>query len=127
MNPAGSGDTRVKQRLKTRDQFLDYAKRVTGRIELTAKHGIRPISESKSNDPHVKSGREGDIGLACLDDDLMFYRVGHHRIGAAIGLSIERIPCQCYFISSSVSQSTDLSELQQATIAKLEALQGNKA
>jgi hypothetical protein len=99
-------ENRGKCIIDSKATFLEYANRVQDMLSFSRENGIVPISQSRrlpSQRPDV------DIGFALLDDGIYFHRKGHHRLGCARALNIERIPCRCYLSSASklkrISQS----------------------
>ena len=86
-------------------------------LELVANKGIQPILGRANADPNIARRKEGDIGVAMLDNEVFFYRKGHHRLGAAMALGVEHVPCQCYFFSNADESISDLRELKNRTIS----------
>ena len=120
----------TKQRLNEPKTFIIYADRVKQFIDMTSKNGITPAAKNEYASVLGRSG-DVDIGFAILEGGIMFYRKGHHRIGCAIALGIERIPCQCYLVAEhAVNQlmkcggsGEKLADWKQCTIEYLERME----
>ncbi len=112
---------RAKIKIRNQHEFLQYAERVSNLLALASSQGIQPISSRADVDPSIAIGKEGDIGIAMIDNEVHFYRKGHHRLGAALALGIDRVPCQCYFLSNNDGRIADLSDLKNRTVSALKA------
>jgi len=90
-------ENRGKCIIDSKATFLEYASRVQDMLSFSRENGIVPISQSR---PLPSQRPDVDIGFALLDDGIYFYRKGHHRLGCARALGIERVPCKCYLFSA---------------------------
>jgi hypothetical protein len=88
-----SAELHKKSFLRTGEDLLGYRARVVRLLESVRKNGVVPAHRLQNLD------RDVDIGIALLEQGVVYYRRGRHRLAAAIALGITQVPCQCYFVS----------------------------
>ena len=84
---------RIKIKLNS-DSLRLYQKKVLEGLSFTRLNGIQPLERGDGPKAHSKNDiSEKNIGVAVIGGEVYFYRTGHHRVGYALALGIDKVPC----------------------------------
>jgi len=79
--------------LLDKHSFLHYADTIRRGLDFTKKNGILPTETKAGPNSHNVQKKDFNIGFAIVNNQIYFYRTGHHRLGYALACGIQSVPC----------------------------------